>query len=74
MLRVVERDIGGAIARHLEQHPEASDRAVLVHLDPDSGTFTTTPQRVNSTTDRTCARAAARPRPTLNLARTRASN
>jgi ATP-dependent Clp protease ATP-binding subunit ClpC len=74
MLRVVERDIGGAIARHLEQHPEASDRAVLVHLDPDSGTFTTTPQRANRTTDRTCTRAAARPRPTLTLARTRASN
>jgi ATP-dependent Clp protease ATP-binding subunit ClpA len=74
MQRVVERDIGGAIARHLERFPEASDSSVLVHLDPGNGTFTTTPQRVNSTTDRTCAHAVARPRPTLTLAGARASD
>ena len=41
MQRVVERDVGGAIARHLERHPEASDGTVLVHLDPSSGMLTT---------------------------------
>jgi ATP-dependent Clp protease ATP-binding subunit ClpA len=45
MQRVVERDIGGAIARHLEARPEAADGSVVVHVDRLGVSFTTSMRR-----------------------------
>jgi ATP-dependent Clp protease ATP-binding subunit ClpA len=45
MQRVIERDVGGAIARHLEAHPEAADGVVVVHVDAVTGSYTTTMRR-----------------------------